>query len=137
MNSILSLPYSVSATATHLNLTALAGALVKTGLLSILDTTPSITVFAPRNAAFQAIGNLANGFKNEQLSDILKYHVVDYPIYDISSARIEDLKVKSFQGGALTINENKGGWFVNGARITGGEEGGIVIANGIVYIIDG
>lgn len=99
--------------------------------------TPSITVFAPRNAAFQAIGNLANGLNNEQLGDILKYHVADHPIYDISSARTEDLKVKSLQGGALTINENKGGWFVNGARIIGGKEGGIIVTNGIVYIIDG
>lgn len=133
----MTLPYSVSKTAAHFNLTALAGALVKTGLLETVDTAPSLTIFAPNDAAFQAIGNLADDLTTEQLSDILKYHVVGQTIYDISGAQDDDIKAKTLQGGELTINENQGGWFVNGARIIGGKEGGVVVANGVVYVIDG
>lgn len=137
IDHVLTLPNSVSRTAAHFNLTALSGALVKTGLLETVDTTPSLTIFAPNNAAFQLIGNLAAGLSTEQLADILKYHVVNTTIYDISGAQSEDIRVASLQGGELTINENEGGWFVNGARIIGGKEGGVVVANGIVYVIDG
>lgn len=133
----MTLPYTVSETAAHFNLTALSGALVKTGLRETIDNTPGLTIFAPNNAAFQIIGNLATGLSTEQLADVLKYHVVNHTIYDISGAQTQDIRVASVQGGELTINENQGGWFVNGARIIGGKEGGIVVGNGIVYIIDG
>ena len=137
MNSVLTLPYTVSETIAHFNLAALSGALVKTGLREIFDNTPGVTVFASNNAAFQIIGNLATGLSTEQLAEVLNYHVVNHTIYDISRARAQDIRVASMQGGELTINENQGGWFVNGARIIGGKEGGVVVANGIVYIIDG
>jgi len=137
MNSVLTLPYTLSETAAHFNLTALSGALVKTGLRETVDNTPGLTIFAPNNIAFQIIGNLATGLSTEQLDEVLKYHIVNRTIYDISGAQAQDIRVASLQGGGLTINENQGGWFVNGARIIGGKDGGVVVANGIVYIIDG
>ncbi|KAF8419897.1 FAS1 domain-containing protein, partial [Tirmania nivea] len=137
IDRVLTLPYTVSETVAYFNLAAFSGALVKTGLRETVDNTPGLTVFAPNNVAFQIIGNLATGLSTEQLTEVLKYHLVNHTIYDISGAQSQDIRVVSLQGGELTINENKGGWFVNGARIIGGKEGGIVVGNGIVYIIDG
>ncbi|KAF8477096.1 FAS1 domain-containing protein [Kalaharituber pfeilii] len=135
IDRVLTLPYSISQTAAYFNLSALAGALVRTGLVEALDTTPSLTVFAPSNVAFQAIGNLADELTTEQLADILKYHVVNRTVYDLNEAQ-NDLRLATLEGGEITIHENEGGWFVNGARIIGGKEGGVVVANGVIYIID-
>ncbi|RPB22904.1 Fasciclin-domain-containing protein [Terfezia boudieri ATCC MYA-4762] len=137
IDHVLNLPYTVSETAAYFSLTALSGALVKTGLLETFDNTPGLTIFAPNNAAFQIIGNIATGLSTSQLTEVLNYHAVNHTIYDITGAQAQDIRVASVQGGELTINENQGGWFVNGARIIGGKEGGIVVGNGIVYIIDG
>ena len=129
----MTLPSLVSQAAAQFNLTAVAGALVRTGLLETVDNSPSITVFAPSNAAFQAIGNLVDDLNNEQLSDILKYHVVTLPVYNTTE---NVTRLPTLEGGMLTIHGDENDWFVNGARIIGGKDGGVVVANGMVYVID-
>ena len=64
---------NVSTTAIALNLTAFAGALGRANLADTVNTLSRATIFAPSNAAFQAIGNLVGGLSNEQLATILTY----------------------------------------------------------------
>jgi uncharacterized surface protein with fasciclin (FAS1) repeats len=137
IDSVLELPQPISVTAAAANLTALAAALVKTNLLDTVDTTPSLTVFAPRNAAFQAIGNLLGSISDKDLASVLTYHVVaGPPLYSLPGAADGDVHLKTLQGGLVTVHEHEGGWFVNGARIIGGNTGGVLVGNGIVYVID-
>ncbi|KAI5780358.1 FAS1 domain-containing protein [Peziza echinospora] len=137
IDSVLELPQPISVTAAAANLTALAAALVKTNLLDTVDKTPSLTVFAPRNAAFQAIGNLLGSISDKDLASVLTYHVVaGPPLYSLPGAADGDVHLKTLQGGSVTVHENEGGWFVNGARIIGGNTGGVLVGNGIVYVID-
>lgn len=62
---------NVSTTAVAANLTAVAGALTSAGLVNAVDTMQSVTIFAPNNAAFQAIGNLLPGLDKEALTSVL------------------------------------------------------------------
>jgi len=59
-------------TAIASNLTAFAGALASANLADTVNTLSGVTIFAPSNAAFQAIGNLVGGLSNEQLTSILR-----------------------------------------------------------------
>lgn len=134
INNVLTLPASVSKTALYFNLTALAGALMKTDLLETVDSLPQITVFAPSNEAFAAIGNLLANITDDTLTSVLTYHVVaNNTVYNFEGPTT----LTSVQGGDLQITENDGSWFVNGAEIMGGNEGGVVVGNGVVYVIDG
>jgi uncharacterized surface protein with fasciclin (FAS1) repeats len=55
VDTVLTLPITPSFTAVDSNLTALAGALTATNLLSTVDTLRDVTIFAPSNVAFQAM----------------------------------------------------------------------------------
>lgn len=62
---------NVSTTAIAANLTAAAGALMAADLVETADNMQSTTIFAPNNAAFQAIGNLLPSLDIDTLSSIL------------------------------------------------------------------
>lgn len=63
-------------TAAQFNLTAFAGALVKTNLLALVDGIADITVFAPTDAAFETVGGGLEGMEGEELERLMRYHVV-------------------------------------------------------------
>lgn len=63
---------NVSTTAIAANLTAAAGALISADLVKTVDTMQSITIFAPNNAAFQAIGNILPSLDIDTLTSILR-----------------------------------------------------------------
>lgn len=129
----MTLPQPVSKTAAELGLSAAAGALVRTNLVDTVDNAPSLTIFVPNNAAFQAIGNLLENPDNDELSNIIQYHATNQTIYDLTEADNESLVVTSLEGGDLTIHRNQGRYYVNGARIIAGP---VVTTNGVVYVID-
>lgn len=81
IDEVLTLPMNVSTTAVAANLTAVAGALTRANLVNAVDMMQSVTVFAPSNAAFQAIGNLLPGLDMEALTSILTW-VDIYPFFE-------------------------------------------------------
>lgn len=44
------------------------------GLVTVVDETPDLTVFAPTNAAFEKLGPAAANLTVDQLTEILGYH---------------------------------------------------------------
>lgn len=70
------LPQDIVDTAIGAGFTELANALVATGLDANLRGEGPFTVFAPTDAAFQAVQNTVDGLTTEQLTDVLLYHVV-------------------------------------------------------------
>ncbi|KAF2727419.1 Fasciclin-domain-containing protein [Polyplosphaeria fusca] len=133
LDRVLTLPESASDTATAANLTALRGALNASDLLDAVDTTPDLTIFAPTNEAFQSIGSALANLSNDDLANILTYHVVNSsePLYstDLSNGT----SVQTLNGGNLTITIENGTVFVNAARII---TPNILVANGVVHLID-
>lgn len=115
IDSVLTIPENVSSTASAGNLTALIGALTATNLTNTIDMASDITVFAPSNEAFQAIGSAAANLSMQQLMGILEYHVINGTIAYSSS--LGNGSVMTLGGKNLTVTVEDNAIFVNGARV--------------------
>ena len=87
IDTVLQLPAPISTTATFAGLTSIAGALTQAGLVDTIDNTPDITVFAPTNEAFEAIGSAVGNLTTQQLQGILGYHGM-FPFANFQSERL-------------------------------------------------
>lgn len=77
IDTVLTIPLSPAMSAIDSNLLSLAGALKTTSLIDPVDSIKDVTIFAPSNEAFEKIGNTAAALPVTQLSEILKYHVIN------------------------------------------------------------
>ena len=131
IDRVLTLPPPVSELATQAGLSALVGALTATDLVETVDTTPQVTIFAPVNAAFEAIGSAAADLTVDQLTDILSYHVVAGQV--VYAEDIAAGSVSTLGGGGVTFSIVDGQVYVNAARVVATD---YIVANGVVLLID-
>jgi uncharacterized surface protein with fasciclin (FAS1) repeats len=131
IDEVLTVPLNVSSTALAADLTAIAGALIATDLLSTVNGLSDVTIFAPSNAAFVSIGSAAAGLSTQQLTQILEYHVINGTIAYASS--IGNGSVPSLEGTNLNLTVVDGAIFVNAARVINSD---ILIAGGVIHVID-
>jgi uncharacterized surface protein with fasciclin (FAS1) repeats len=115
----------------------LNAALGAAGLTSDLEGDGPFTVFAPRNAAFDALGAdvvaaLLEAGNADLLSEILTFHVVA-GVAALSTSLTDGQTVTTLQGEDLTISLAGGGVSVNGANVV---EADIEASNGVIHIID-
>ena len=125
--------------------TSLVAALTRSDLttdyVSILSGTGPFTVFAPTNAAFQALldsnpaWNTLNDIPVETLEAVLNYHVVSGA--NVQSKELSDNQEVSALGGTLTIDLS------NGAKVetTSNQSVSIMLpdaqgSNGVVHVVD-
>lgn len=113
------------------NLTSLAGAATALNLGTTLDDLTDITVFAPNNAAFQAIGSAIGTLSMAQLTQILEYHVVNGTV--AYSSALKNESVTTLGGGKVMITIEGGDVFVNSAKVVLPD---VLVANGVVHVID-
>ncbi|RIH63338.1 fasciclin domain-containing protein [Mariniphaga sediminis] len=116
------------------NFTTLVQAVVKAGLVDALSADGPFTVFAPTNAAFDALfAQLGisgiDDLTAEQLIPILTYHVVSGNVVstELSSGEVETLNGKNLSvdlSAGVKINESE----VVAADIQG--------SNGVIHVID-
>jgi uncharacterized membrane protein YgcG len=100
-------------------------------LLSTVDGLSDVTIFAPLNTAFEAIGNLALNLSTTQLANILQYHVVNGTVG--YSSDLSEGKITALNGGDLDIRMADNSIFVNQARVVNPN---ILIAGGVMHVID-
>ena len=131
VDRVLTVPQNISTTAVAANLTALVGALNKTSLVATVDGLSDVTVFAPSNAAFDAIGSALPNLTNDQLTGILTYHVV--PGIVGYSTLLSNTTLPTVNGANVTIEVVDGKVFVNSARVIVPD---VLVANGVVHVID-
>jgi uncharacterized surface protein with fasciclin (FAS1) repeats len=114
----------------------LVAAVKAAGLVETLKGAGPFTIFAPTNAAFNAlpagtVDNLLKPEKKADLTKILTYHVV------AGSVKAADLtdgqKVKTLQGEELTVSIKDGKVMINGANVTAAD---LVGSNGVIHVID-
>ena len=114
----------------------LAAALTKAGLVDALKGPGPFTVFAPTDAAFDALekakpGTVA-GLTNEQLTAVLQYHVVSG-----AAVKAADLKngqlVKTLAGPVAAVDLSGDKPKINGVTISSTD---IVATNGVIHVID-
>jgi uncharacterized surface protein with fasciclin (FAS1) repeats len=115
----------------------LVAAVKAAGLAETLKGAGPFTIFAPTNAAFSAlpagtVDGLLKPEKKADLTKILTYHVVAGAV---KAADLKDgQKVKTLQGGELTVSIKDGKVKINGANVTAADLSG---SNGVIHVIDG
>merc|ERR1711884_605589 len=109
-------------------------------LADALATTPGITVFAPTNDAFNALGaaapdvvaNLGEKVWVNHLKDVLLYHVL--PVEVPSSAVTDGLTATALNGEDLSFDVNNDGIFVNtNSQVVVAD---VDASNGVIHAID-
>lgn len=125
-----------SAASTNPLLTKLVAAVKATNLVDTLNSAEAITVFAPADPAFAALGDakfaeLAG--KPDQLAPILQYHVVGKRYDAKGLAAAGSLTSLDTTAGTLKIEGSGDNLTVNGAKILCGN---IPTKNATVFVID-
>ena len=115
--------------------TILETAVLAAGLEGALSGAGPFTVFAPTDAAFQALpaGTIAALLADPTglLTDILTYHVVAGQALstDLSNGQ----SIVTLNGESVTVTINANGVFINDAKVTVAD---ILADNGVVHVID-
>ena len=114
----------------------LVAAVKAAGLVETLKGAGPFTVFAPTNAAFNALpaGTVDNLLKPENkadLTNVLTYHVVAGTLKaaDLTNGQ----KLKTVQGTDLTVSIKDGKVMINGANVTAAD---LMASNGVTHVID-
>jgi uncharacterized surface protein with fasciclin (FAS1) repeats len=116
--------------------TTLVTALQAAGLVDVMSSSGPYTVFAPTNAAFDALpaGTVSDLLKPEnksKLSKILQHHVttsaLDLDFFD------DGHSLGLVDGGRVTITRRDGATYVGDAKVVGS----VRASNGWVHVIDG
>jgi uncharacterized surface protein with fasciclin (FAS1) repeats len=118
----------------------LVSAVKAAGLAETLSGDGPFTVFAPTNAAFEALPagtleSLLEPANKQKLADILTYHVVPATVMaedvepgDVTTANGATFEVAA-ENGAVTITDGQGGT----AKVVTTD---IVASNGVIHVID-
>jgi uncharacterized surface protein with fasciclin (FAS1) repeats len=119
------------------NFKAFAAALNSANLVGTLNGAGPYTVFAPTDAAFAKIPKAdldALIADKEKLKKVLNFHVVAGKVWAAEVSKMkEGSKVKTVQGGELTVHQFGGKTQLNGSTITNTD---IDTSNGVIHAID-
>ena len=121
------------------NFSTLVAALSAVDLVgAVSDPEAALTVFAPTNAAFEALGEGAVPFLLENLDileQVLLYHVLGAEVTSIEAiaAAGSDVTMLNDETASIGLSEDGQGLMINGANIVVTD---IVAANGIIHVID-
>ncbi|MAT53782.1 MAG: fasciclin [Saprospirales bacterium] len=118
----------------------LVGALDRVGLVSVLDGAGTFTVFAPTNAAFDALGVDLNTLTDDQLKDILLYHVLGAQVMstDLSEGQTyaSTASTSGPNGTALSVLIEKSSSGVKVNNVANVTTADIEASNGVIHVID-
>ncbi|KAK2055063.1 fasciclin domain-containing protein [Colletotrichum caudatum] len=133
VDSVLTFPGTPADTALNTGLTSMAGALMRAGLYDDLNSLRAATVFAPTNAAFQAIGATAAAMDPRNLSVILQYHVLTNQVRFTPGVTVTKMAHKSLMGEKVTLRKQDGTVFANSAKVTISD---IITTDGVMHVVD-
>jgi uncharacterized surface protein with fasciclin (FAS1) repeats len=116
-------------------LSQLVTAIEAAGLRDELEQAGPVTLFAPNNEAFGALGqdDLTGLLADPQsLSDIIQFHVVEgtYPSSELSDGQT----LTTMEGSDLTVSVDGGTISVNGAEVV---QPDLEAGDSVIHIIDG
>lgn len=119
-------------------LSTLAGLIQTAGLGSLLSGQSPMTILAPGNAAFEALGpvaleNLKKPENRGQLADVLKNHLVSGSLRSADIAAKGTAGVPTLWGKSLPVGREGEALTIGGAQVATGD---IYASNGVVHVID-
>ncbi|MFB2939485.1 fasciclin domain-containing protein [Aerosakkonemataceae cyanobacterium BLCC-F154] len=125
----------VALASTNDSLSTLKAALEAAGLTETLEGQGPFTVFAPTNAAFEALGKekveaLLKPENKDKLIKVLTYHVVPG---QVMSTDLKSGETKTVEGGEVMVMVKDGKVKVNNAQVT---QADVKASNGVVHVID-
>lgn len=126
----------VEVAAGNKDFSTLVAAVKAAGLVETLSGKGPFTVFAPTNAAFEALpeGTVATLLKPEnkqKLTDVLTYHVVAGKVMAADVVKLDE--AKTVLGQPVTITAGDAGVMVNKSKVVKTD---IVCKNGVIHVID-
>jgi uncharacterized surface protein with fasciclin (FAS1) repeats len=135
IDSVMRVPESLESTArsAYTDLTAFVGALYATDLMAELAKEKDVTIFAPRNAAFQQLAGALESMDKEKLKRILRYHIVPGSLSHVWELKNASTLATADNGNQVAITRHTNFVFVNSAEII---QTDILISNGLVHMID-
>ncbi|OLN96447.1 Fasciclin-like arabinogalactan protein-like protein 2 [Colletotrichum chlorophyti] len=125
-------PVRLENTTESFKLPAFLGALYAAKLLTSLAEEKNITIFAPRNEAFQRVAGSLKDFDEDAIKGFLDYHVVPGKIL-ASSDLNNGTNLPTHASPDLHVIRSGNNLFVNSAQVV---QPDILLANGIMHIID-
>lgn len=125
------MPQNISETLSNANLTAAEGAINAANLNDSVANTHDVTIFAPNNDAFNAIGSITSNLTSDQLASIVGYHVINGSVN--YSTQLQNSTLTTVNGQNITITVENGTVYANSAKITVPD---ILLANGVVHVIN-
>lgn len=134
IDTVLTVPATPGQTAINTGLTSLAGALAAAGLVDPVNALTDITIFAPSNDAFRAIGSAIPALSTQDLVTILGYHVLTQPIrFSTDLLAGDQITLSTLQGSNITVRRDGAQVFVNSAKVVLAD---VLTSNGVVHVLD-
>ncbi len=124
-------PTNIIETTTAFNLNSFQGALYASKENGTFNTA-NVTVFAPSNSAFEALGPAIINMTAEELATVMDYHLVPGGVF-YSTSLTNGTELTTHQGGKLTIRQSGNNFYINSAQLLTTD---VLIANGVLHVID-
>ena len=117
------------------NFSTLVTALDAAGLVDTLAGEGAFTVFAPTNAAFDALGETLNAVlaDSDLLTQVLLYHVVDGKVMSPDALALAGSEAATLSGDKIALTTDGNHLFINDAMVTAVD---IEASNGVIHVID-
>ncbi|KAL0937123.1 beta-ig-h3 fasciclin [Colletotrichum truncatum] len=125
-------PSRLENTTEAFKLSAFLGALYASKLLPSLSSTKNITIFAPRNDAFQRVAGSLKDLDEAAVKKFLNYHILPGKVLASSDLR-NGTNLTTLASQNLQAIRSGNNLFINSAQIV---QPDILLANGIMHIID-
>jgi uncharacterized surface protein with fasciclin (FAS1) repeats len=133
IDSLLVPPGNITITSQEYNFTSFEGALYAADVLDSDLTTSNLTIFAPQNAAFQALGSAITSLSSSDLAKVMNFHTVPNSVL-YSPSFLNNTVLTTLEGGKLTISRTgNNAVFINSAQLLAPD---IMIGNGVLHVID-
>lgn len=131
IDSLLIPPANLTDTLNSFNYTSFEGAVYAADLVETFTTQPNVTIFAPADSAFQALGPAIANMTSDELATILDYTILPQIVY--STGLTNGTKLLTQQGENITVMHSGNNVYINSAQLI---QSDILIANGVLHIID-
>lgn len=131
IDRVLTIPQNDTQTLIDSNLAAAAGAMAASHQADNINLERDVTIFAPTNEAFSAVGSAVEHLTSQQLAKLVQYHVVPGTV--VYSSDFKNGTLTTLSHGNVTITVRNGTVFVNSARIINSD---ILVSNGVLHVID-
>jgi uncharacterized surface protein with fasciclin (FAS1) repeats len=138
IDTVLTIPQDISATAVAAGLTASVGAFTVAESLDV-DYSNDVTVFIPNNQDFASIASALENIPTADLASVMKYHVVQgtWPDFYIGTRGWtfgQNMTLATMNGENITITTGSDGTtYVNNAQVV---TPNLLVANGVIHVVD-